>query len=104
MGFKKEFYKGMEYHFPETFKNAEEYLASIQPLQISSDAAKAMKWDEVRIKRDRLIAATDWTQTQDCPLDDEKKAVFTAYRQTLRDIPQAYSDPDAVVWPEKPTV
>lgn len=101
---KKEFYNGVEYHFPETFNSVEEYLASVQPPQISSDAAKAMKWDEVRIKRDRLIAATDWTQTLDCPLSDEKKAEFVAYRQALRDIPQNVGAPDNVVWPEKPII
>lgn len=104
MGFKKEFYKGTEYHFPETFKNAEEYLASVQPPQISIDAVNAMKWDEIRIKRDRLIAATDWTQTLDCPLSDEKKTEFVVYRQALRDIPQDVGNPDDVVWPEKPVI
>ncbi|MCJ0814918.1 phage tail assembly chaperone [Vibrio vulnificus] len=63
-----------------------------------------MQWEQVRLKRDRLIASTDWTQMTDAPLDDAKKAEFTAYRQALRDIPQNSSDPDAVVWPEKPTV
>lgn len=104
MELKVEVFKGVEYHFPASFKNAEEYVASIQPPQISSDAAKAMKWNEVRIKRDRLIAATDWTQTLDCPLSDEKKAEFVAYRQTLRDIPQNVGNPDDVVWPTKPTI
>lgn len=62
------------------------------------------KWGEVRRIRDELIKQTDFTQMPDAPLDDTKKAEFTAYRQALRDIPQTYSDPDAVVWPEKPTV
>ncbi|EGR9008894.1 MULTISPECIES: tail fiber assembly protein [Vibrio] len=62
------------------------------------------KWREVRRIRDELIKQTDFTQMTDAPLDDTKKAEFTAYRQALRDIPQTYSDPDAVVWPEKPTI
>lgn len=104
MEFKKEFYKGTEYHFPPKFNNAEEYLASIQTINISDDVVKDMKWDDIRIKRDRLIASTDWTQTLDCPLVDAKKAEFTEYRQELRNIPQTYGNPDDVVWPEKPTV
>lgn len=64
----------------------------------------SLEWNEVRIARDALIEATDWTQVTDCPLSDEKKTEFLAYRQALRDIPQNYSDPDAVVWPEKPIV
>ncbi|EMC2457133.1 phage tail assembly chaperone [Vibrio cholerae] len=63
-----------------------------------------IKWDQIRKYRDYLVSETDWTQMPDAPLDDAKKAEFTAYRQVLRDIPQTYSDPDAVVWPEKPTI
>ncbi|WP_345876426.1 tail fiber assembly protein [Shewanella algae] len=61
-------------------------------------------WDEIRKYRDYLVSKTDWTQMPDAPLDGAKKAEFTAYRQTLRDIPQTYSDPNSVVWPEKPTI
>ncbi len=61
-------------------------------------------WNIIRTRRDLLISETDWTQVPDCPLSDEKKAEFAAYRQALRDIPQNFDDPDAVVWPEKPTL
>lgn len=60
------------------------------------------KWAEVRAKRDRLLAACDWTQMPDVPLTDEQKIAWQAYRQALRDLPQTYSDPDAVAWPEPP--
>lgn len=70
----------------------------------ASQIKKDMKWADIRKKRDSLMFETDWTQMPDAPLNDAKKAEFTAYRQALRDIPQTYSDPDAVVWPEKPTV
>ncbi|ENI8058107.1 phage tail assembly chaperone [Vibrio vulnificus] len=63
-----------------------------------------MKWDRIRLKRDRLMSATDWTQTLDCPLDELKQSEFKAYRQALRNIPQDVDNPDAVVWPEKPTI
>lgn len=102
MEFKKEYYKGTEYHFPASFNNAAEYIASIQQPFVSDAVIEGMKWDEIRIKRDRLIAATDWTQTLDSPLSDEKKAEFVTYRQALRDIPQDVGDPDAVIWPAKP--
>ncbi|HFQ5182101.1 TPA: tail fiber assembly protein [Vibrio vulnificus] len=61
-------------------------------------------WDWIRKQRDYHIATTDWTQMTDAPLSAEKKAEFTTYRQKLRDIPQTYSNPDDVIWPEKPTV
>ncbi|MDW6004719.1 tail fiber assembly protein [Vibrio mangrovi] len=60
------------------------------------------RWSEIRRRRDLLIARTDWTQTIDSPVTDEKQKAFSAYRQILRDIPQTYSDPDEVVWPEQP--
>lgn len=53
-------------------------------------------------QRDMLLAACDWTQLPDVPLTDEQKIAWQAYRQALRDLPQTYSDPDAVAWPEPP--
>ncbi|HEY7821984.1 MAG TPA: tail fiber assembly protein, partial [Acidimicrobiia bacterium] len=56
-------------------------------------------WNPVRAKRDRLLAASDWTQVADAPVDQQ---AWAAYRQTLRDIPQDFATPDDVVWPEQP--
>lgn len=58
----------------------------------------------VRDYRVILLAEVDWTQTLDCPLTDEKKAEFAAYRQALRDIPQTHPDPQSINWPSKPTL
>ena len=83
----------------------QEAIEKYQTPVFESDEQKlAARWDVIRYKRDQLIAETDYTQVADSPLSPEKKAEFTAYRQALRDIPQTYSDPDAVVWPEKPTI
>lgn len=75
-----------------------------QPSQAQLDAAwpdvrDALAWDVVRAERDRLLAASDWTQVADAPVD---AAVWAAYRQALRDVPQDYPTPDAVVWPTPP--
>jgi Phage tail assembly chaperone protein len=59
-------------------------------------------WAEVRTKRDELIAATDWTQLSDVTLNETTLAAVNAYREELRNIPQAFSKPDAVVWPVSP--
>ena len=56
-------------------------------------------WDDVRAERDALLAASDWTQVADAPVD---AGVWAAYRQELRDIPQTFETADAVVWPEAP--
>jgi hypothetical protein len=60
------------------------------------------RWSAIRSRRDALLAQCDWTQIPDAPLTDEQKTAWQAYRQALRDLPQDYSDPDAVAWPEPP--
>ena len=49
-------------------------------------------WFDFREKRDRKLAATDWTQMPDSPLSDSKKAEWATYRQALRDLPQKWPD------------
>ena len=55
-----------------------------------SDKKKALEDAEpmrlLRAKRDVLLAETDWTQANDSPLSDSKKAEWKTYRQTLRDL------------------
>jgi len=41
----------------------------------------------MRYQRNRLLAASDWTQTLDAPLTDEQRAAWATYRQQLRDAP-----------------
>ena len=45
----------------------------------------------VRLARDFLLDETDWSQIADCPLSVADKALYTTYRQKLRDIS---SDPN----------
>lgn len=58
-----------------------------------------LTWDDIRRERDALLAASDWTQVADAPVDQQAWAI---YRQKLRDIPQDFATPDDVVWPEQP--
>ena len=53
---------------------------------------------ELREKRDRLLAETDYQALS----DNTMSAAMTTYRQALRDITDTYSSLDDVVWPEKP--
>ena len=46
----------------------------------------------MRHQRDRLLAASDWTQHLDAPVD---RAAWAAYRQALRDFPATW-EPSAV--------
>lgn len=59
-------------------------------------------WEEVRAKRDFLLAESDWTQMPDSPLSSEEKFLWSDYRQLLRNLPQQFAKPEDVVWPEAP--
>jgi len=59
-------------------------------------------WSEVRTKRNNLLLESDWTQLLDAPIDTITQNKWKIYRQSLRDIPQAYIDFDKVVWPAPP--
>lgn len=104
MGFKKGIHEGVEYHYPEKFDSVQEYLASLEPVVIDAESASQIAWSNIRQKRDRLMAETDWTQTIDSPLTEENKAEFVEYRKKLRDIPQAFSSAEDVSFPIKPVV
>lgn len=59
----------------------------------------------LRLKRDALLTESDWTQVNDSPLSDTKKAEWSTYRQALRDLPSQYTDSDNfddVVFPTQP--
>lgn len=60
----------------------------------------------MRILRDSILASTDWTHLSDNPLSPSKKAEWTTYRQSLRDIPSNYPSAtslDDITWPTVPT-
>ena len=60
--------------------------------------------EQVRLERDRRIAATDYLALPDYPLSEEEKAAVMVYRQALRDVPSQEGFPREVVWPEVPSV
>lgn len=55
-----------------------------------------------RAKRDSLLAACDWTQFADNPLDAKAMAQWQDYRQALRDVPQQDGFPGTIKWPDPP--
>jgi hypothetical protein len=55
---------------------------------------------EVRTDRNQHLADCDWTQVKDIP--DNVSAIWSGYRQQLRDIPQQPGFPWDVKWPVKP--
>ena len=57
----------------------------------------------LRHYRDTLLRESDWTQFTDSPLSDSKKNEWKIYRQQLRDLPAASSNPENPGWPTKPS-
>lgn len=53
-----------------------------------------------RAQRDALLTATDWTQLRDVP--DATAALWSPYRQALRDVPTQKGFPSTVAWPTAP--
>ena len=64
--------------------------------------ADSLSWDDIRLKRNKILIDTDWTMTTGATVDQSQ---WAAYRQVIRDIPQTYKDktPDDVVWPTQPS-
>lgn len=58
--------------------------------------------DDVRARRAMLLAACDWTQYADSPLDPVARADWAGYRQQLRDVTAQAGFPDVVRWPVAP--
>ena len=56
-------------------------------------------WARLRYRRDQLLAACDFRVVADAPWD---QAPWVAYREALRDLPDATTDPRVAVWPVKP--
>lgn len=63
-----------------------------------------MNSEEARVKRDKLLANTDWTQVLDAPIDSATREAYRVYRQALRDIPEQDGFPETIIWPELPSV
>jgi hypothetical protein len=63
------------------------------------DIVPIITWEGIRVKRNRLLEKSDYTQMPDWP---GNKNTWAIYRQSLRDIPQTFSTPEEVVWPIDP--
>ena len=62
--------------------------------------ATETKAASVRAERNEKLAASDWTQVSDAPVD---QSVWRVYRSALRDITTQYGFPWAVAWPVEPS-
>lgn len=62
-----------------------------------------MKSADLRRQRDALLAACDWAQATDSPLDAATKSAWCTYREALRNVPQQSGFPTSITWPAAPT-
>lgn len=62
------------------------------------DAAKLL--ETARRERNARLAACDWTQLGDAPLNPQRKNAWAVYRQALRDFPSGWTK--GKLWPEPP--
>jgi len=70
-----------------------EVTAKLSELEVDA------KWFDIREKRNKLLAETDFYALSDVNMTTE----MSTYRQQLRDLPSSTSNPDDVVFPTKPT-
>lgn len=59
----------------------------------------ALPTPDCRPERNQRLAACDWTQLPDSPVD---RVAWAAYRQALRDLPETYSGTGPIPWPVEP--
>jgi len=74
-----------------------DYRASTDP---DGDLPDEWVWERLRVRRDALLAASDSMVAADAVTD---RAAWTAYRQALRDLPAATTDPREAAWPDPPS-
>lgn len=69
--------------------------------EVPSTVLAEIKRGEARGLRNERLRASDWTQVGDSKVTGTEKAAWQAYRQALRDLPQAAGWPN-VPWPDPP--
>lgn len=69
-------------------------------------AVLAQMWVTVRMRRDFLLAKSDWTQVADTPLNGDQRTAWQIYRQDLREVTSDNShvtDLASIDWPTSPS-
>jgi hypothetical protein len=83
-------------------QTGEQRVVSLTPEEIAaiqaSQPTAAELMEQLRQRRNQLLAETDYLALADSTLTDEMRS----YRQALRDLPANTVDPANPVWPVKP--
>jgi hypothetical protein len=74
----------------------------ILPIEVGDYPERELEeaWFALRSKRRYLLKESDWTTSEDSPVND--KPAWIAYRQNLRDITEQSEAPFNVIWPVEP--
>jgi hypothetical protein len=88
---------GVEYQLTKAARNADGTISMVP----DPEKVEMAFWDATRQERDTLLKNCDWTQLADAPLTSEKKALWSTYRQALRDVPAQQTYP-TITWPDAP--
>ena len=86
-----------------------EETARLEEEKECNDGAFDRALEELRIKRNELLAESDWTQMMDITdtrMDNLTKGKWQTYRENLRDITDGLTteaEVKSVTWPTKPS-
>jgi len=83
---------------PDWLEKWTETPATPEQITERTDAKAA----DVRSERNQYLAACDWTQLADSPLDADTKSAWALYREALRMLPEQTGFPWNVQWPPQP--
>lgn len=78
------------------------YIVVDGKLVIDEEEAKRKRTSSIRLRRDAMLKACDWTILPDSPFSPEQREKWVTYRQALRDITLQKGFPDKVIFPDKP--
>lgn len=70
-------------------------------IKINQEKRQEVISQQVRQQRDRLLTECDWRSLPDAP---GNRDAWIEYRQKLRDITMQKGFPDALDWPDKPSM
>lgn len=73
-----------------TLLDLESYYKKALDREFKEDAQRC--WKQLRELRDEKLAATDWTQYADVPMDTKERMRYRQYRQYLRDRTRGYTN------------
>lgn len=83
-----------------TFQKDENGQVIINRIKEKEQELRVLDMNKVRVRRNRLLTESDWTQVNDVVLSNDRE--WKIYRQALRDITQTTEDPRFLVWPTPP--